>query len=289
MKKILVTGGSGFLGSRICRHFSNEYRIIAPAHKDMELADSESIMEIFEKNVPDIVIHSAAISDVRACEDNAGYSYGINVAGTENIARACEKYRSKLILCSSDQIYFGSNQSRAHKENEEESPVNQYGRQKREAEKICLTYCKDAVALRLSWMYDYRQLTSGEHGDFLRNLINALNQNIPISYPIYDFRGITYVQTVINNIEKSFMLPGGVYNFGSENERNTFETVRRLMDALGLDASRITADDQSFAANPRNIRMNIDKIREHAILFPDTLEGLVECISLHRDEMVGAK
>ena len=289
MTKILVTGAGGFLGSRIFRHFSNEYQVFAPSHKDMELTDSESVMEIFGKNVPDIVIQAAAISDVRACEDNTGYSYGINVAGTENIARACEKYRSKLIYCSSDQIYFGSNQVHAHKEDDPVNPANQYSRQKLEAENVCLSYCKDAVALRLSWMYDIKTLAPGEHGDFLRNLMDALNQKRPIRYPVYDYRGITYVQTVISNIEKAFILPGGVYNFGSENEQNTFETVRNVMDALGFDVSGVSADEQSFAENPRNIRMNIDKIREHDISFPDTFEGLIECISAHRGEIAESK
>ena len=244
----------------------------------MDITDADSVLEIFEKTAPDIVIHAAAISDVRACEDNANYSHGINVGGTENIARVCKKYRSKLIYCSSDQIYFGSDSGRAYKEDDPVNPVNQYGRQKREAEEVCLSYCEDAVALRLSWMYDVKTLVPGEHGDFLRSLMDALHQKRPIRYPIHDYRGITYVQAVINNMEKAFVLPGGVYNFGSENEQNTFETVKKLLNSLGLDASGITPDDQSFAANPRNIRMNIEKIREHGISFPDTLEGLVECI-----------
>lgn len=114
MKSILVTGASGFLGGRICQYFRDRYKVIAPTHKEMELTELESVMSIFNKDVPEIVIHCGAISDVRACDENLDVSYSINVLGTENIGKACAHYKSKLIFCSSDQIYFGCDSLTAH-------------------------------------------------------------------------------------------------------------------------------------------------------------------------------
>lgn len=287
MRKILVTGASGFLGTRICRHFrylSDTYTVIAPSHAEMDLTELKSVMDKFKENVPEIVIHCAAISDVRSCEDNPDFSYRINVEGTKAIAKACAEYHSKLIFCSSDQIYFGSGTMDAHKEDEEVNPVNQYGRQKREAESVCLSYCSDAAALRLSWMYDHLQVNADEHGDFLRSLMDALKQNQPVSYPVYDYRGITYVQDVVGSLEKVFDLPGGIYNFGSPNDMNTFDTVKNFIRELGLDEKKVTANEQAFAGNPRNIRMNIDKIKKLGISFPGTAEGLKKQAELYRDK-----
>ena len=277
MKRILITGASGFLGGRICQYFSDKYKVIAPTHKEMELTELESVMSVFNEEVPEIVIHCGAISDVRTCDENSDVSYKINVVGTANIAKACTQYQSKLIFCSSDQIYFGCDSLTAHYEYEKTNPINNYGKQKLEAEKICLDYCKDAIVLRLSWMYDYQQINTNEHGDFFRNLMIALSQNKTIGYPIYDYRGITYVQNVLKNIEKVFVLPGGIYNFGSENELNTYETVKKFINELGLDEKIIDANEQAFAEEPRNIRMCIDKIKEYGIIFPSTDAGLVEC------------
>lgn len=280
MKSILVTGASGFLGSRICQHFSDKYKVIAPTHKEMELRELESVMSVFNKEIPDIVIHCGAISDVRKCDENSNVAYSINVSGTANIAKACAKHQSKLIFCSSDQIYFGCDSLAAHYEYEKTNPINNYGKQKLEAERICLDYCKDAVALRLSWMYDYQQLSTNEHENFFSNLMKALSQNKTISYPIYDYRGITYVQNVLNNIEKVFVLPGGIYNFGSENELNTYETIKKFINELGLDEKIIVTNEQAFAEKHRNIRMCIDKIKEYGILFPSTSDGLLECADI---------
>lgn len=280
MKSILVTGASGFLGSRICQHFSDKYKVIAPTHKDMELRKLDSVMSVFNKEIPDIVIHCGAISDVKKCDENSNIAYSINVDGTANIAKACVRYHSKLIFCSSDQIYFGCDSLVAHYEYEKTNPINNYGKQKLEAERVCLDYCKDAVVLRLGLMYDYQQLSTNEHENFFSNLMKALSQNKTISYPIYDYRGITYVQNVLNNIEKVFVLPGGIYNFGSENELNTYDTVKKFINELGLDDKIIAKNEQAFQEKPRNIRMCIDKIKEYGILFPSTSEGLVECADI---------
>jgi dTDP-4-dehydrorhamnose reductase len=107
--------------------------------------------------------------------------------------------------------------------------------------------------------------------------MKSLSENKTISYPIYDYRGITYVQNVLKNIEKVFLLPGGIYNFGSENELNTYETVKKFINKLGLDEKIIAINEQAFSEKPRNIRMCIDKIKEYGILFPSTGDGLVEC------------
>lgn len=277
MKRILVVGASGFLGGRICQYLSDKYKVTAPTHKEMELTDLESVMRALDKEAPEIVINCGAISDVKKCDENPDLSYRINVVGSENIAKACAHHNSKLIFCSSDQIYFGCEGMTAHYEDEKTEPVNTYGKQKLEAERICLDYCKDAVLLRLSWMYDYKQINSSEHGDFFRNLMDALSQNQSVSYPIHDYRGITYIRYVLKNIEKAFLLPGGIYNFGSENEQNTYQTVKGFIKGLGLDDKMININEQAFIEKPRNIRMCIDKIRGYGIVFPSTADGLLEC------------
>ena len=106
MSKILITGSNGFLGSRLSRYLIKNNSVKAPLHSEMNFTNLEDVMDVFSQDVPDLVIHCGAISDVRTCEVNPKKSYDVNVLGTENIAKACQKYQSKMIFCSSDQIYF---------------------------------------------------------------------------------------------------------------------------------------------------------------------------------------
>lgn len=278
MKKILITGASGFLGSRIVEYYKNKYEIIAPRHGEMDITNEESVMQVFKEHKPDIVIHCAAISDVGRCEKEPEFSWKINVDGSVNMAKAAAKLNAKCILCSSDQVYFGSSVKEAHKEEEELEPCNVYGRQKLTAEEKCLEVNQDSVLLRLSWMYDDRTLNEGEHGDFMRTLLQSMAQGSKLCYPIHDVRGITDVNEVIKNMEMTFALPGGVYNFGAPNDKNTYDTVYEVFTKLGLDVTRIDKNLEAFQANPRNLSMNQIKLNAYGISFQDTACGIMRGI-----------
>ena len=107
-KRVLITGSSGFLGSRTAVHFRERgFEIVIPTHKDMDITNEECVKKVFSKMRPNAVIHCAAISDTSVCEREEEASWQVNVLGSENVARAAYDIRAKCIICSSDQVYFG--------------------------------------------------------------------------------------------------------------------------------------------------------------------------------------
>ncbi|MBE5877866.1 MAG: NAD(P)-dependent oxidoreductase [Lachnospiraceae bacterium] len=281
MKKLLVTGASGFLGSRIVEYYKEKFEILAPSHSEMDITNEEEVACIFNKNKPNIVIHCAAISDVGRCEKEPERSWKINVDGCINIAKAAADISAKCIICSSDQVYFGSVVTGAHSEEEALRPFNLYGREKLTAEQKCLEVNADCVLLRLSWMYDTRTMNTAEHGDFMRTLLQNMELGKMLSYPIHDVRGITSAHEVVRNLEKAIELPGGVYNFGSPNDRSTYDTVYEVFTKLGLDVSRLQKNEDAFRDNPRNISMNQDKINKYGIRFSTTENGLMLALRIN--------
>lgn len=286
MKKLLVTGASGFLGSRIVDFYKKKYEIYAPTHTEMDITKEESVNDIFSKYKPDIVIHCAAISDVGRCEREREKSWNINVNGSIHIAKASKKVNAKCILCSSDQVYFGSLEKGAHKEDEELQPFNLYGQGKLKAEEECQKVNKDCVLLRLSWMYDVKTVKEGEHSDFFKTLLLQLKGTDNMRFPIYDKRGITDVNEVVQKLEKTFDITGGVYNFGSPNEKNTFDTVYAVFEKLGFNTDRLEKNEEAFQTNPRNISMCQQKIKECGITFSSTEDGLLRNLGMihHKKE-----
>lgn len=95
-----------------------------------------------------------------------------------------------------------------------------------------------------------------------------------MKFPIYDKRGITDVNEVIKNLEKVFEIPGGVYNFGSPNDKNSYETVQEVFENAGLARNRLEENTEAFRENPRNLTMCQDKINQCGIYFSSTVEGL---------------
>ena len=280
MKKLLVTGASGFLGSRIVEFYKEKYEVYAPTHKEMDIINENSVKDIFNQYNPDIVIHCAAISDVAMCEKEPEKSWNINVNGSINIAKASNQIHAKCILCSSDQVYFGSSVKEAHKEDELLQPFNLYGQGKLKAEEECQKVNPDCVLLRLSWMYDVKTVKEGEHSDFFRNLLLQIKSEERVSFPIYDRRGITDINEIIKNLEKTFEMEGGVYNFGSPNEKNMFDTVYEIFQKLGLNTDRLHKNEKAFQPNPRNITMCQKKAKEYGIVFPSTIDSLVENLKM---------
>lgn len=279
--KLLVTGGSGFLGRRTAAYFEEQgWEVLAPKHSQLDITEAESVRTWFAENRPDAMIHTAAVSDTGMCQRNPEWSEKINVDGTLNLVESCREFGVKPVICSSDQVYYGSTLTEAHKEAEVLSPGNVYGGQKLRSEEQCLTIYPETVCLRLSWMYA-RENLPGEHGHFLATLKAALeDESLPMTWPVHDRRGLTDVSDVVRALPGALELPGGVWNFGSGNEENTYDTVKTVLESLGhmRALERLQPNEAAFAGAPRDITMDLSRLEAVGIRFPTTKEALLQAL-----------
>ena len=279
--KLLITGGSGFLGRRAAAYFTDlGFQVLTPSHAALDITQEETVLEWFREHRPKAVIHTAAISDTGLCQQKPEWSETVNVDGCVHLAKACREVGAKLLICSSDQVYSGSSQSGPHWEIEPVTPNNVYGNQKRRAEKRCLEILPETVCLRLSWMYSTKPFP-GEKCHFFTRLKEALEDPTkPLTWAVHDRRGITDVDEVVKNLRKALNLPGGVYNFGSEDPVSPYETVKTVLEKLGMEEalSRLTPNEDAFAEHPRDISMDLTKLRSFGITFPTTEEGLLTAL-----------
>ena len=140
--KIFVTGANGLLGSKIIRPDTARYSFIYGFNQTRtniqavdsiqvditKFSDCEKIIHI----KPDIIIHTAAITDVDYCEKNKQKAYSVNVLGTRNLCDIAKKIDCKIIYVSTDGVFSGN-----YKNNKEEdvcNPINYYGQTKLEGE-----------------------------------------------------------------------------------------------------------------------------------------------------------
>ncbi len=269
---MLITGATGFLGSRVALYYKDKYEVLAPSHSEMDITDESSVRAYFKEKKPDFVIHCAAISDVGRCEREPEFSWSINVVGTENVVKAAKWIAAKCVCCSSDQVYFGSKEIDVHKENETIEPANVYGKEKAYAEKSCLAIDTDSVHLRLSWMYDAED---EKRMDFIKQLRACLYEEKETFFSAKDKRGITDVWEVVRNMEFALELPGGIYNFGAPNDKTTYEMVMDICQKMGCDSSFVREMEN---ANFRNLTMEQEKINQFGISFSDTEDRVLACL-----------
>ena len=277
-RRILITGGSGFVGGRVLAAMKHDYDIIAPGHSELDVTSAEDVDKFMEIFKPDAVLHLAAISNTGYCEEHPDESYLVNVVSVENLARAAAAHGCKFVWFSSDQVYNGNLEEGLLSEDIEVSPENHYGRHKLQAEKLAAEICPDSVALRATWMYDAERPGMKTHGNFVLNFAQAKKNGTPLRFATREFRGITWVNEVVENLPHTLHLPGGVYNFGAENMLNTYETACEYARILGCDAEdMIIADTQRFPEHIRNISISMKKAFEASggnIRFRNTIEGL---------------
>lgn len=85
----LITGYPGILGKELANVFPGS---IHPTHKELEVGNADQVDKLFQDNNITTIIHAAALTGIRPCEDNKDLAWKSNVKGTENIVNACLEY-----------------------------------------------------------------------------------------------------------------------------------------------------------------------------------------------------
>ena len=244
MKKLLVSGEGGFVGARIMTQLAGRYELCAFPKGMLAAADEQTVADWVRREQPDVIVHTAALSDTGYSEKHPDESYRANVLLPCWMAAAAQKSGAKLVAFSSDQVYTGLTEHGPFDEDTPLSPANVYGRHKQEMEQRVLDILPDAVLLRAAWMHDLPGYGLPIRGNFLLNLLTAAME-----------------------------LPGGVYNFGSENDCDMVTTARRACALLDIHPVIEAADW------PRSLLMDGAKLRAAAgVGFDDTLTGVQRCL-----------
>ena len=253
---ILVTGATGFVGQKIMQMCSDT--VACPSLRG---ANEEQIRRIVEESGADVIVHTAAISDIGACQANPEASYLANVQIPIWLAKAAKN--AKLICFSSDQVYSALDEEGPYTE-ERVKAGNLYAEHKLEMEQRVLDIDPDAVMLRAEWMYDYYLKKS----NYFMNILNAKDS---VSFSSRQYRGITYVKEVAESMDAVIRLPGGCYNYGSETTKSMYEITRDFLSLIGKD---IRLED----APPRqNLWMDCEKARRYGVTFSSVEDGLRKC------------
>ena len=155
MRKILVTGAGGFVGARILDQWRGRYELCTFPHGFSADSDEAAVRALIAREKPDVIVHTAALSNTAYCASHPEESLRANVLLPEWIAKAAAETGAKLLAFSSDQVYAGCKRSGPLSETLSLAPANVYGCHKLEAEQRVLAITPGAILLRAAWMYDF--------------------------------------------------------------------------------------------------------------------------------------
>ncbi|HSS21913.1 MAG TPA: SDR family oxidoreductase [Pyrinomonadaceae bacterium] len=161
MDRLLITGGSGFVGKNLAGFFSPRYSVATTffQHPGGPAADSlhldirnpDAVLEVFGRVAPTTVIHAAGQKNVRFCEEDPAEAHRINALGTQNVARACREVGAHLIYISTDLVFAGVRGN--YEEDEVPKPNLVYGRSKLEGERLAREELPSVAVCRSGGIY----------------------------------------------------------------------------------------------------------------------------------------
>jgi len=289
MKKVLLTGGNGFIGTRFREAQHHNFEILSTDVGELDILDKEKVADALKLFKPDYVIHAAAIALTDFCDKNPEKCYAINVTGAVNIAEACRDAGARMIFLSTEQVFNGNREQGPYKETDTPVPDTMYGKNKLEAEGLIREILDELIVLRFTWMFGVPERFRPVVNNVLWDTVKSVMRNEPFKVPSREFRGLTYVNELVDQFDKIMALPPGTYHVGAKNDRSRYDIVCLIMKELGLEdriPELIIEDREKYADNPRDARLDTSLIQSLGISFTETSEAVGKCIREHNLRMI---
>src|SRR3989304_3969274 len=237
--KVLVFGGSGFLGSYFCKLNKKFFNIISPPHSEIDVLNYDQINEYIKKSDAPVVINFVALADVDKSEkekgNRNGTAYKLNTKAARHLSKICKKTGKHLIQISTDCVFSGGKSARPYNEDDKPNPLNWYGTTKYLGESLVkksgCSYCIARVEMAYTADLGFKN-----KDDFVRFFLTQLSAGHKIKAienqkitPTYINDVATALKWLIENRAK------GIFHIASTDSISPFEFAVKLAEEFGLD------------------------------------------------------
>lgn len=252
MKKVLLLGHTGKLGSALCKALSSDYRIIGKNSSDFEAANFEQVTELIYESQPDIIINSVAFMGIDACELHPGKAQLINTLLPGHLAKLAAKLGITLVHFSTDAVFNDEKQD-FYNENDAPSPLNLYGITKFGGECLVRGNCENHYIFRVPQLFG-KCGTQSQFVEKMLALLQAGQKKISVSSDIYS--SPTYSFDVAEHICRMLSdgAPFGTYHLANAGKASLYELMSEVVAELKIDA---IVEKASFTDFPSVGRKNI--------------------------------
>jgi nucleoside-diphosphate-sugar epimerase len=251
MYKILVTGGSGFIGSNVIAELSKSHNVVNfdlnPSKNTMieevigDIRDKELVEQVVEKC--DIIIHLAAQVSVPLSIDFPQKTFDINVQGTQNIIDAAHKFGIKRLIMASSAAVYGEASNLPLKEESAGQCLSPYAQSKWDNESQIMLAREsglEAVALRFFNVYGPGQSTDGAYAAVIPKFVEMLTSGKqPIVYGDgHQSRDFIHIKDLVRAIENLIQCNWNIvethaYNVASQSQTTILEIIELINTSIG--------------------------------------------------------
>ncbi|MDE2039164.1 MAG: SDR family oxidoreductase [Elusimicrobia bacterium] len=265
---VLVIGGTGLIGGALARAWRRRgaaveatYHLLPePGLRGLDMTDEGAVRGLLEELRPDFVALPAANPHVDYCQLHPEETRRVNVAATLMVARACRRARARMVFFSSDYVFDGRKDS--YCESDPPRPLNEYGRQKAEAEAGVLAEDAGNLIVRTSGAYGWQR----QPKNFVLQLRERLSRGLRMAVAsdlLYNPTAADNLAEVVAELREKGA--GGVFHVVGAQRLARYEFALLAARAFGLKESLLDAVPSgsfpSVAPRPRSSTLETGKLR----------------------------
>jgi dTDP-4-dehydrorhamnose reductase len=257
-RRLVVTGAGGQLGRALVDEFPGS---VALTHADWDVTFPPPEFA----QLPEVVLHAAAWTDVDGAEADPQEAAAVNVGGTRHVA----ELGAPLVYYSTDYVFDGS-KSEPYVESDPPNPVSAYGRTKLFGE---------AAAGEQAWIVRSSGLFGPTGTNFVRTMLDLAREHDEIAVVADQRTAPTYVAHLAAATRELLERPFGVWHLAAEGDATWAEFAEAIFEEAGLETRvrRISSSELGRAAQrPANAVLRSEK---GAPTLPHWREGLRDCLS----------
>lgn len=225
--RILITGAPGQVGQALTATLSNQHTLIPTDRDQLDLSAAGATSQIVALQ-PELVIHSAAFTNVDACAREPDRALLNNGLGTKHVALACQTLNVPLVYISTNEVFDGRAQQ-PYLEFDPTGPINPYGYSKWVGEQVVQQLLRRFYIVRIAWVF-------GGERNFVRTILRLAQERDQLAVVDDEIGNPTYAPDVAAAIARLIEQPSyGIYHLVNEGYCSRFEFAREILRQAGRE------------------------------------------------------
>ncbi len=246
-KKILILGARGMLGTDLGIVFAQLNPVLWNKN-DLDITDRKAVLDKIATLAPDIIINSAAYTNVDGAESNRDLADRINHQAVAFLAEAAKKIGAILVQISTEQVFSGNNKN-GYNEDDTPHPINFYGWTKWQGEKVLIESDADFYIVRTSWLFGRAKQRGKPRGvNFIETILQKASSNHPLKVVNDQFGHPTYTYDLAMGIFHLLdKYPLGVYHLVNNGVASWYDLASYVLQISGNNAKIEPCSSSDFA------------------------------------------
>jgi dTDP-4-dehydrorhamnose reductase len=225
--RILVTGAQGQVGRALIPALRPTHTVIAADRLMVDVSQPGAVASITALQ-PDLVIHSAAFTNVDACARDPHTALAINGFGTKYVVLACQQLDVPLVYISTNEVFDGRAE-RPYLEYDRTQPINPYGYSKWVGEQVVQQLLRRFYIVRIAWVF-------GGERNFVRTILRLAQERRELSVVDDEIGNPTYAPDLAVAVAQLIEQPYyGTYHLTNDGYCSRYEFAREILRQAGRD------------------------------------------------------